>query len=452
MARDKEGHREYKIKHRVQVSRGEGPATAILCNGLPRPGDWWIVDEDTDVWAWCRDDALVQDVLTETGEPTQFFDVEQTFSTKPPETQRCFDTQREDPLLEPPQVDGGFNRYQEEALYDRFGNPVTNSAWELIRGPQNEWDKSRTHVTITQNVPDLQYALLVAMKDTVNAFPLWGQRPRCIKLSDIKWVRKVYGTCYVYYQRTLNFDIDTKTWDRDVPDEGTKVLSGHWDFATGHYVLDDVGGKPPDPFNPSHFIRFQDAKGNTARVILDGKGLPASVVIGTGTAPPGCGYCKSNNSPTSVKVNGPQFTGGYAVFNALLNVNATEEDDDPCTFAAGSQDLFEGGGTVDLRVRLKLEPTGRAGYVEAKFFAENTAPVVYRSVYQSLDANDQFDCCVNYNLDLIEGDFDACPAALTYSATCPGGFHPPHSGPPGTRHIEKYDESDFLLLGIPTSF
>jgi hypothetical protein len=131
------------------------------------------------------------------------------------------------------------------------------------------------------------------MVDTLNDATLWGLAARKIKLSNVSWERLLYGTCDYYYKRVFDFDIDFSTFDRDVLDEGTKVLSGQWDRDTGEWVLLEIegyGGTPnPDAQRPDHFIRYKDRNDENARVILDGNGLPADSVVlraeetGTGT-------------------------------------------------------------------------------------------------------------------------------------------------------------------------
>ena len=60
-------------------------------------------------------------------------------------------------------------------------------------------------------------------------------------------------------------------WDRDIVDQGTKVLRGSWSNANPPaWVLDGS----PSPLNPKHFIRFQDPKGNIGSVVLNGQGVP----------------------------------------------------------------------------------------------------------------------------------------------------------------------------------
>jgi hypothetical protein len=232
--------------------------------------------------------------------PTKIFNVTVPFSNKP--QNRCQDFKVEDPLLEPQKISGGFNRFTEEATKDRYGYPILNSAHEQVRGPQVEFDNNRPVVKIEQNVANLQLDLLTVMIDTVNGYYLWGFPPRSIKLSGVSWERKFYGNCSVYYTRQLEFELAGlqdagltgtgsdpepiqsvyKTWDRELLDEGTKVLKGHWK-RNGNWVLDKIDGAYPDPSNPTHFIRFKDRNGENTRVILNGAGLPAGVRVGSGS-------------------------------------------------------------------------------------------------------------------------------------------------------------------------
>jgi len=304
-SRDADGHRTYKIKHRVRcltslsklpATYGRpdptlGPATALLFTpGLPLPGRIWAFDNDLDPWAWCRPEATVTPVSPE-GEPNTLFDVEQIFSTRP--NKKCHDLSIEDPLLEPQKVNGGVIKDKEEAVFDRFNVAITNSAFEQMRGPHVEFDKSRSTTTVEQNVPILNKFLCDKMMDTLNSAPLWGFPARCIKLSDWTWTENYFGLCARYYVRKFTFESNVKFdpdsgrlvsgWDKDLLDEGTKALNGHWDETTGKWVLDTIGGAAPNPNNPSHFKRVQDRDGNVMRVVLNGQGVPIESEPGTGT-------------------------------------------------------------------------------------------------------------------------------------------------------------------------
>lgn len=292
MKRDAEGYRTYKIAHLVLADETDGPNTVINATGLPQPQDIWSFEDDVDVWAWVRPNADVTIHEEIEGQPSRIWRVEQIASNKPLDDaqQKCNDRQVENPLLEPQRVSGNYVKYLKEITHDLNG-PIRTSSHELVRGPQVEFDHNRPSIRIQQNVPSLQPALVDSMVDTVNAYPLWGFNPRHVKLSNFSWRERWWGQCFKYYERTFDFDIRRDGFDRILLDEGTKVLNGHWDDATGNWTLDDIGGAAPDPSNPAHFIRFTDRQANPARVILDGKGQPynpaaaASITPGTSCSP-----------------------------------------------------------------------------------------------------------------------------------------------------------------------
>ncbi len=306
---DEYGYRTYTLVQLVEVEKTEGPQFALDCDGVPSKGDVWDASADQNDWAWCISKAAKQ-VQTERQLPNVQFHVTSVFSSKPAadSKQRCNDQKVEDPLLEPPRISVSTSNDKEEATHDRFGQPITNSAWEQLRGPQIEFDKSSLRVKIVQNVPNHLLPILSAMRDTVNGVPLWGCPVRTIKLASVGLERKFYGQCEVYWERTLEFEIRAETWDRYILDEGTKALNGHWN-AVGNYVIDDIDGEPPDRFNPAHFIRFKDRDNENCRVVLNGRGVPAKIVV-----------------PIPVNEQGIQLPGFvYNVGNVVSHNNDLEE-------------------------------------------------------------------------------------------------------------------------------
>lgn len=298
MTRDEEGHREYKAKFLVEADTTDGPANVLQTAGLPVPGSAWQFGGDVDAWAFCRPNATVLPFQAKEGEPHKFWTVELTYSTRP--LKRCGDEQVEDPLLEPQRLSFGFFKTKEEATTDRFGVAILNSAHEVLRGPQVEFDWGYPTVVIEQNVPLLQYELLAALKNTVNANTLWGFPPRTIRLADAAGEEKYHGLCQRYYTRKFTFEIRYSyrftadgelvhdSWDRDVLDEGTKVLNGRWGSGSGEtsgWIVERLSdGTIPDPDNPSHFIRLKDRNGENMRGVLDGHGRPVDVSgVTTGT-------------------------------------------------------------------------------------------------------------------------------------------------------------------------
>lgn len=279
--RDEMTYRDYNITSLVRTDFPEdGPAIVMQCPGLPQMGAIWAMGNDLDVWAWCHPDMKVRLQDQKPGEKGKFWLVDQKFSTKP--IQRCMDTQVTNPIQEPQKISGSFVKYTQEYRYDRYGNFVTNSALEPIRGPDSEFDANRPTVRIEQNVMSLNLPSITGMIDTVNLYPIWGLSPRCVKLSDIQWERKVQGTCQFYFTRIFNFDINPNTFDRTVADFGSMVLRGKWNTSTGVYNV--TSGM--DRTNPQNFMRYQDIAGNPSSVVLNGYGLPAgtTLTVGTGTS------------------------------------------------------------------------------------------------------------------------------------------------------------------------
>lgn len=275
---DKDGHRNYTIVFLVESEYDDGPYTVLNASGLPQPGSSsWNFGNDSDPWAFCKWEWTVDPILE--GEPNMYWKVTIPFSTRSESEEggQNPDGQQpgEDPLSEPPKVSGSFVKYTREAVVDRFGVPILSSSFELLRGPQNEWDANRHTVKIQQNVLNLQLGTVCALADNVNDGGMWGLEARMVKLSNFSWERKYHNNSLIYYTRTLDFDIDFNTFDRDLLDEGTKVLRGKWDVnpasvTYGLYVADGDA----NPLDPRDFMKFQDRHGNATKTLLNGGGMP----------------------------------------------------------------------------------------------------------------------------------------------------------------------------------
>jgi len=284
MDRNDEGQRTYTITHKVVTDTSlDGPQVVLNTPGLPLPGSIWAYDNDIDAWAFCTGFMKIQKAPGNLKDnPVRNWRVTQKFSTIVP--QRCNSTNIDNPLLEPMGVSGSFVKYTREATQDKDGNPIENSAHEMIRGPIVEFDANRPTVKITQNVATLGLDVFSGMVDTVNDAPLWGLSARKIKLSNVSWERLYHGNCFAYYSRAFDFDVDFNTFDRVALDEGTKAL-GRLDTTTGTWdsTSDFATGVPLDATNPLHFTRYKDKHGENARVILDGSGVPITTMASAGT-------------------------------------------------------------------------------------------------------------------------------------------------------------------------
>lgn len=278
MDTDDDGYRNYTLSLKVEALKTDGPVTLSATPGLPLPGSTWAYLGESDPIAVCSRRRKWSPIQKGgDGDPALTYKVDLFYSTKP--YKQCQDQSFDNPLLAPPKKSGNFVKYTEEAVWDRYNNKILNSAHEQMRGAQVEFDANRQTVKIEINVATLNLALIDALMDHVNDRVLWGHFPRRIKFSGCSWTEEFYGLCYRYYKLSYDFEINWKGFDRALLDEGQKVINGHWDRATGDWVLDNIGGSPPDPSNPKHFIRFKDRQNENSRVILNGKGAPAKVIV-----------------------------------------------------------------------------------------------------------------------------------------------------------------------------
>lgn len=295
-SKDDDGHREYTVEYLVRTnSADDGPQTVGNVAGLPATGDFYSMGNDSDVWAICHPRMKIDPHEQQADGQgfTQLWKVERVFSTRP--IKRCQDSPIEDPLLEPQKISGSFVKLSKQIKVDRYGNPLVNSSHEPLSGSELEFDFSNPTVRIEQNVGYLGLEIFSPMINTLNDATLWGMPSRYVKLSNVTWDRKVYGTCNYYYTRIFEFEINYLSFDRTTPDSGNMVLRGYWADTNGDKIPDTwqlLGN--PDPENPKDFVRYRDQTGELARVFLNGFGLPADTSVspgtgsaGTGSGPPG---------------------------------------------------------------------------------------------------------------------------------------------------------------------
>jgi hypothetical protein len=399
------GFRVWSIKWLIRADTADGPANVMRTDELPIAGDPWVIFADEDDWAFFTQRMSARRYKPKDGEKHRWWEVSQWATNRP--QKRCNEFQIEDPLLEPPKIGGSFIKYTQEATHDRFGNQITTSSHEIIRGSQVEFDESRHSIRIEQNVPDLEADIWSPMQDCVNDEIIWGFPARCVKLSQVTWERNYYGACTVYYTRIFDFEVWVKTdpktglvrsgFDRDILDEGTKALMGHWGTPSGEtvrrWVLDPIDGQDPNPANPAHFARVLDPKGNPISVILNGKGQPVDL------------------------------SASGAVDDASKQ--------NPCKITSAGHGL-ESGDIVAI--------TGVKGSTVASGFdtipKKHPANGIFTVV--KVDANNfTLTGCNNSlaNVDYVDG------TGRWVNLTVEG---------PGNIHVEKYNEANFLDLDIPT--
>jgi hypothetical protein len=271
VSQDEIGHRDYIAIVQVMALSHEGPAAVLTAAGLPVPGSTWQFDGDSDVFAYCKTVKECKQRVEVEGEHCLIWDVTLHFTSRP-DLSKCEVGPFDSPLTQCPKISGHSVRKTREGVTQADGiSPIINSAYEQIRGPNNEWDYSHSGVKIEMNVGSFFFVTTaIGLVDYVNTQLMWGFPSRCVKLSNVTWEKKFYGgasgTCNVYWTLVMDFEIQqidpaaTESvgvlgplggWDRLVIDEGTKVLNGHWNQTTGQWIIDPKAGLQNPPVAPS---------------------------------------------------------------------------------------------------------------------------------------------------------------------------------------------------------
>lgn len=282
MQRDKDGHRDYTLVSKiVTTTKNDGPATVFNVPGVAAIGATWAIGNDLDLWAFCWPDWKVEQFASDQDGPGYLWTLSQHFSTRP--LNRCQDNKIENPLSEPLKMGGGFSKRTIQGTKNKAGSLVTSSSGETFTGKNTEWEDNHSTVWVEANVASLPISTFTPMVDTLNDSPLWGQAARCIKLSNVTWTRNIYALCNYYFTVRYEFDINKNTFDRQIADEGSKVLLGWCPGSVYQQNRLDPLGIDPETFafnflNPNNFERYKDKDGNyLPKVSLDGLGRPAGM-------------------------------------------------------------------------------------------------------------------------------------------------------------------------------
>lgn len=129
--------------------------------------------------------------------------------------------QPENPLDEPPEVDGEGAQFEEIADQDRDGNPIVNSAGDPFDPPLTK-DDSRPVVRVVRNEPTFSLALAYQYRDKVNGQAWLGAEPRTVKAAPVKFRRLFHPTCGFYFQVAYEFAFNPKGWTRRPLDAGLR--------------------------------------------------------------------------------------------------------------------------------------------------------------------------------------------------------------------------------------
>lgn len=279
--RDADLHRNYWVRFLVETdSELDGPQTITFAPGLPLVGSSWGYGNDNDAYALCQPTLTCETVVK--NEPNFLWVLKYDFSTRPWRT--CCSQAITNPLSQPAQISGSFVTYQERVCkrrdtVDSYGDtvPGTMILSSSLQPVYVQVDKSRAAVSITQTVLNLGLSTFTPMLNTLNDATLWGMPKRCIKLRNVPWRRLNWGLCTFYYQRTLEFDVDSKTFDEtELADTGNRIVDDKWPGytrigCTGTGTSTMAG--TVDTKDVRNFVVYTDKRGNIgSKVPLNGHG------------------------------------------------------------------------------------------------------------------------------------------------------------------------------------
>lgn len=271
--RDSEGHRSYELTWHFRTdSYLDGPETVLQAvNTLFPVGGIYVLDNDLDPWAFCTPELTIAPHSGSTeGEPVADWTVVNTYTTKP--MWRCNTATIDNPLLEPYAISGDFVHVSREMKVDRNGKELRHVNFEPVLGPEVEDKISHPQVSISFNSPTLPLAAFNLLINRVNDAPLWGFPKRCVRFTDVKWERALYGVCFYYYKIQYTFEMNIETFDKKIPAYGKKTLK-----------------KGAVPGLPQNYIAQKDDLGENEGVFLDKFGNKATLeeIIGNPFGPPG---------------------------------------------------------------------------------------------------------------------------------------------------------------------
>jgi hypothetical protein len=225
LSRDEDGHRTYDVTWQFRTnSYLDGPEIVLAAVNtlLPPLGSAYAIDNDYDPWAFRTPELSISvHKDAEEGEPTLDWMVNTKYTTKP--MARCMYPPIDNPLLEPFTLSGDFVHVSREMKVDKDGKPLRHPNFEPITGPEVEDKVSYPSIAIGFNTGVLPLSTYVLLINKVNDSPLWGLPSRCIRFTDAKWERVLYGSCFYYYKVTYTFECNLETFDKKVPAMGMKI-------------------------------------------------------------------------------------------------------------------------------------------------------------------------------------------------------------------------------------
>lgn len=258
--------RSYTTVYEIYADESDGTFEVINADGIPAFGSWYKQPNGLiDYGAFCNGANLHDNpVKAKVGGQNKVkwtMTVTHGASSSKKEPAR----RRESPLDEPPVVSGSFVKYMEQALRDKDGNPILNTATEAFDPPFEE-EKSYDDLRIQLNTANIDLGFRAGFSNAVNSKPMWGLKKRQIKLDSWRYNVVWFGDLN-YVEHDFKFLINDTEWPDDVEDETTVERIGWYQAKMNQSFRNKDEGTGDlqnnlDPFDiPFQRPRFLDKDG-----------------------------------------------------------------------------------------------------------------------------------------------------------------------------------------------
>lgn len=262
-----DGERRYIKTYRVLTnSANDGPLIVQSAAGVERYGFPYSYGNESDAGAIAveidaaleRDDASHRVWLV----PVVF----KTQSVSGGETSLTDRGARIDhPLKRPVIWTGSFVEYMRQTSRDADGEPMRNSANDLL--PVFQRDDSRPQITAQKNLARLDLATWASYRDTINEDRIWGLAPKTLKVKQISWQTERWGRLK-YFVVSYVFEVNFSGWRESREDVGWRAWSSaSWKTSPASYKLTRITDDDGFPLVDPTYLDGNGQKLSEARVL-----------------------------------------------------------------------------------------------------------------------------------------------------------------------------------------
>lgn len=175
---DSSFNRTYTATLQVIADKGDGPLTVLNAPGIPRWGSYYQYGNEFDLWSFSRDykPTPKEHIKYDPGDgggtrEMVKWHVQVTYTTSP--AQRSSNDSRQNPLFEPPKISGSFLGGTKEAIRNKDGALIVNTAGEIYDPSPTVADDIDT-LLISFNTAYISLLQRANARGKVNSASIWG--------------------------------------------------------------------------------------------------------------------------------------------------------------------------------------------------------------------------------------------------------------------------------------